>query len=289
MIAVRLEGRLGNQLFQYAFIYSAAKRLNTSYYIDQYTTSSSVDKYFDTNMQLPGPLVAKVFSIKSFKNIFNFHLRRLYYKRLAQFHRLTINQFTISDSFNDVALIDNCIYSGYFQSEIFFKNFEPQIHQWFTLKPEHKNAFHLKYNHLYQNNRIVTIHVRRTDYQNLQHLNLGNADLTLPLGYYQNAISNLNDENTHFVFITDDVPFVTHNFRFLTNKTISADTEILDFQHMMNADVCIISNSTFSWWGAWLNSNKNKTVYCPQYYLGYHLKKDFPPNIYPDDWKQIAY
>jgi hypothetical protein len=289
MIAIRVEGRLGNQLFQYAFIYAVAKEMNSDFYIDQYIQTSVVDMYFYNTSSSAQKVVNRLFCIKGFKNLFSFYLRRLYYKLLEKLFRLSVLQYPFTVSQIEIELQNNTIYKGYFQSELFFKPIQEDIRNKFVLKSKYVSSFTNKYGAIYQNHTIVTIHIRRTDYQNLPYLNLGSADLTLPVSYYQNAVSKCDGQNVHFIFISDDVLFVQDNFKHIKNKTISGDTEIMDFQHLLNADICIISNSTFSWWGAWLNAKKNKIVYCPIYYLGYHLKKEIPTNIYPDGWKQIEY
>jgi hypothetical protein len=56
----------------------------------------------------------------------------------------------------------------------------------------------------------------------------------------------------------------------------------------MHADICILSNSTFSWWGAWLNDKKDKIVHAPRYFLGWKTQKEFPENIYPSTWNLIS-
>jgi Glycosyl transferase family 11 len=289
MIAVRIEGRLGNQLFQYAFILTTAKTLNTNYYIDQYIQPSVIEKYFYNVNSKPKQVVNWLFGIKGCKNIFSFYLRRLYYKYVAQLFKLSVLQYPFTALKGEIKIQNNTIYQGYFQSEFFFKPIEETIRNKFALKPNLVDQFNVKYGSIYRSNKIVTVHIRRTDYQNLPHLDLGSADLTLPISYYQKALSNYIGQNVYFIFISDDIAFVEDNFKHIKNKTISADSEIMDFQHLLNADVCIISNSTFSWWGAWLNSKKSKAVYCPQYYMGYHLKKEVPDNIYPDDWIQIEF
>ena len=184
---------------------------------------------------------------------------------------------------------NHAIYKGYFQSVSFFNGFEELIRKTFILKQTFIDQFKYKYGSLYQNNSIVTVHIRRTDYQNQRHLNLGGDDLTLPLEYYKKAIAKYDGQNVHFVFISDDLDFVNQNFKEISNKTISKDTEIMDFQHLLNADGCIIANSTFSWWGAWLNNKPGKIIYVPRYFMGWRIKKETPPEIYPDEWIQIDF
>src|SRR6185437_1262468 len=279
MIAIRLQGRLGNQLFQYAFIYTAAKKLNTSFYIDEYIELSSVDKYFERLDAQSQNIITNLFAIKGYKNIFSFYLRRIYYDYSRWFYNLFFDNYEWD---NQSAEIQNrTLYLGYFQSELFFKPFNELIKNKFVLKNKYIEEFRAKYHKFYQDKTTITIHIRQTDYKNLQHLNLGAADLTLPVNYYQKVISIYDQEDINFIFISDDVAFVEDNFKHIKNKIIPAGTEIMDFQHLLNSDICILSNSTFSWWGAWLNKKKNKVVYCPRYYMGYHLKKEFPDHIYP--------
>jgi len=284
MIGIRIQGRLGNQLFQYAFILVAAKKLNTSFYIDQYIEPSIVSKYFKNTA---GSRFTPLFKIKGYKNIFSFYLRRSYYRYLALWGKFSIIECDYTET--EIALRNNAIYHGYFQSELFFNRFEELIRDKFALKKVFINQFKFQFGSLYQNNNIVTIHIRRADYQNLGHLNLGGDDLSLPLEYYKKAISKFDGQNIHFIFISDDQDFVKQNFKEISNKTISEDNEIMDFQHLLNADGCIISNSTFSWWGAWLNKKPGKVIYAPRYFMGWRIKKETPPEIYPKEWVQIDF
>ncbi len=289
MIAVRLEGRLGNQLFQYAFAYAAAKKLGVPFYLDKSIELFVPNKYFNVQADVLAGVDNAVFSVKGFKNLFNVHLRRLFYKNLNKSYRLSERIYSFDVQSDEVALINKSLYIGYFQSAAFFNAFEQQIRDQFTLKKKWQELFWQKYGDLYEHKKIVAVHVRRTDYKNMPNLNLGGADLCLPLSYYKAALANFSDTAVHFVFVTDDVPFVEQHFSGITNKTISADSEIIDFQHLLNADACIIANSTFSWWGAWLNAKSGKTIYCSKYYLGHYLKQQIPQNIYPKDWRLIDF
>lgn len=289
MIAIRLQGRLGNQLFQYAFALTASKKLNTRFFIDQYIEHSIVDKYFKVRQTKYSEFISQLFRIKGFKNFFSFYLRRAYFKNLILLKKFSVVEYNYEASVPEVTLQNNTLYQGYFQSELFFNGTAGVIRDKFVLKDLYIGQFNSRYGNLYKNNRIVTVHIRRTDYLNLQHLNLGGDDLSLPILYYKKAIAEYNEQDVHFVFISDDIDFVNRNFEEIKNKTISTDSEILDFQHLLNADGCIISNSTFSWWGAWLNNKTEKVIYAPKYFMGWRIKKETPINIYPKEWVQIDF
>lgn len=289
MISIRLEGRLGNQLFQYAFIYSASKKLNTGFYLDQSAERSFVHQYFQIDKGTNEGLSLFLANIKGFRNIFRYHLRKRLNMLVANYYQLNTRQYPFAENEHDVIFENNTLYIGYFQSPLFMRTYETLIREQLSIKDIYTTGFKTRYETLYADNTIVTVHIRRTDYKNLQHLNLGADDLTLPLSYYQNTLATLSGKNLHYIFVSDDTAFVEENFREIEPKTISKECEIYDFQHLMNSDICVISNSTFSWWGAWLNTKKNKIVYCPKYYLGYHLKKQIPQNIYPEEWRQIEF
>jgi len=290
MIGVRLQGRLGNQLFQYAFILAAQKKLNCSFYIDQSEWQSSVDDYFVKIRRPHFKMLTRLFRIKGYKSIFNFHLRRLYFyriKKLLKLHMVVYNNFEIRAA--DVPIEDRTLYVGYFQSEDFFSDIREHIREKFRLKQKFTEIFENKYADLYRKNKVVSVHIRRTDYKNLGNLKLGGDDLSLPLQYYKTALSKFDGEDVHFIFVSDDTGFVKENFDHIVNKTISEDNEIMDFQHLLNANSCIISNSTFSWWGAWLNSNPNKVIYAPRYFMGWRLKQAVPADIYPEGWRLVDF
>ncbi|ASU36795.1 alpha-1,2-fucosyltransferase [Mucilaginibacter xinganensis] len=289
MIAVRLQGRLGNQLFQYAFIMATSQKLNTSFYIDQYIEFSAVDKYFSSINGNPQSGLKQLFKIQGFKNIFSFYLRRYYYNYLVRANKLAVCNYGFNGITTEAIPEDNQLYLGFFQSELFFEPVKQVLKNKFSLKKSFTDAFRLKYENLYKNNTTVAVHIRRTDYQSLESLNLGGSDLSLPLAYYEKALARFDQQNVHFVFVSDDVDFVNRNFTAINNKTVSTDTEIMDFQHLLNADACIISNSTFSWWAAWLNDKPGKVIYAPQYFLGWRIKQETPRNIYPDNWTIIDF
>lgn len=289
MIAVTVQGRLGNQLFQYAFINSISKKLNCSFFIDQSVEPFKAAKYFKLKPSVSITLASNVFSISGYKNIFSYYLRVCYSKTLLGLFIKDTKYFDFKQSYTEVLsdIKNNVLYNGYFQSAAFFKNNEEDIKCQFTLKKYYQKLYYNTYEKLGEGNKIVTVHIRKTDYQNQAHLNLGSDDISLPMHFYHQIIATLDIINTFFIFISDDPTSLVEEFDYIENKHISYSDEITDFQHLLKADICIISNSTFSWWGAYLNKTPNKVVYAPKYFMGFHIQQEVPPHIYPSNWIQI--
>jgi hypothetical protein len=100
-------------------------------------------------------------------------------------------------------------------------------------------------------------------------------------------LSQFSQENHRFIFISDDIGYVKEHFGSFKNVYYSSQNEITDFQLMMYADICVTANSTFSWWGAWLNEKPTKKIYVPKYFMGISDKTEFPSQIIPKNWIQV--
>lgn len=279
MIAVKLQGRLGNQLFQYAFIYATAKRLNTSFYLDKTIYKFFLPEYFEVKTDFVTPLDHTLFSIRGFKGFFSVRLKlkfyRLLHKQLLSRNETVISNYeTVSDSFK--LLRDNILYVGFFQSEDYFKEIEGEIRKLYSVKKHFVDAFEKIEKRLDKPGKRVVVHVRRSDYIDL--------DWSLPLIYYKKAIESADTTGAHFVFISDDPSFVEREFSYIPDKYISTHNEITDLQFLMSADICILSNSSFSWWGAWLNKKVSKKIIAPKFWLGYGKEKEYPVGITQPGW-----
>lgn len=282
MVAVKLEGRLGNQLFQYAFIYATAKELGTRFYIDKSVDCLIIDRYFNIQTDFCSTADNKIFSIKGYKNIFNFHLRRTFYHSLRTLLRLKTETFlnSLSPELQLDKINNGHCYQGFFQSEKYFFNYKDEIKKIFSVKDIYQVPFKTLFNTLPHAERYIVVHIRRGDY--IDH------DLALPESYYHSAINNIDKKGNYYIFVSDDKEFAKREFSHIKNKYVSENDEITDLQFLIHADICIISNSTFSWWGAWLNAKKGKIIYAPRYFLGWKTKKEFPENIYPSTWNLIS-
>lgn len=156
---------------------------------------------------------------------------------------------------------------GYFQSEKYFSDFKQDIHSLFTPKNLDKIS---------EQKNKVSIHVRRTDY-----LKFPNHHPTMTMQYYEKAMS-LFDAGTTFVVCSDDINwckkrFIGSRFEFSDNKD-----PILDLILQIKCGHNIIANSSFSWWGAWMN--KNNKVIAPKKWFGPALAQHDTKDLYPNGW-----
>lgn len=174
---------------------------------------------------------------------------------------------------------DNIMLDGYLQSYKYFNH----IHEYI------KTCFHVKGNEYKYDIPYTSIHIRRGDY-----LKYPNHHPVLSIDYYNEAIEKIG-KNEDFVICTDDKPYcqeLINQGKFAsTNMFISdGNDEIVDFSTMIICENSIIANSSFSWWGAYLNRNPNKVVISPDPHTKWfgpayaNWKMD---DLIPEEWIKI--
>ena len=132
----------------------------------------------------------------------------------------------------------------------------------------------------------ISIHIRRGDYLHPKFNHLYGNICTIE--YYKEAITILQQKyaNLHFYIFSDDISWVKENLPIVPSTYIDWNKKEDSWQDMYLMSQCkhnIIANSSFSWWGAWLNNNPNKTVICPSRFMNLNQQSD----IVPEDWIQI--
>lgn len=279
MISVKIEGRLGNQLFQYAFIYATAKKLNTNFYVDKRTERFLILRYFNVPKDFFYLLDRYLFSIKDPKHFFRHHLKKAFYKSVQYMFGLRTINFSsyISPKEELKKLKNKTIYEGFFQSEYYFKEVNDELKKIFSIKKEYEKQYLEVSRKIPKNTTMIVVHIRKGDY-----IDLG---FNLPTSYYHRAIKGLKVDNPFFIFISDEPETIETDFAYLNNIYISRNNEIVDFQLLLNADICILSNSTFSWWGSYLNKKKPQTI-VPKYWLDSE-NTEFPHSIICSNWLKL--
>jgi hypothetical protein len=269
MIVVRLVGRMGNQLFQYAFALSEQRRLGVYAVIDDRFMRDIVSDYFTVKGIHQHKLVKRL--------VFRF-------SRLPEIYQDGIEDV---DDFFSRHITDKKYYYGYFQSERYFSSIRDEIKSRFRIKQRYRDEFELKYGPIFNTHKVLAIHYRFGDYVAYTREHLGGADFTLPQSYYQNALSMIPDLDSYFIIlVTDDVEMCKGRTPYIKNKMVVSDSEILDFQILQNADLLITANSSFSWWAAYLN-NKNAKPFVPEYWLGFKVQSEFPNSIIAGHYRKV--
>jgi len=177
--------------------------------------------------------------------------------------------------------------SGYFQSPKYFQNYEDTIRETFEFKDNFINNVKSVLDEA-KLGTTCSIHVRRGDY-----LNYTDIHPQQPAEYWSSAQKVIEDHeniNTYVVF-SDDINWCKQNKQLFntTGKRVvfmQGRNEIDDFIGMMYCDHNIITNSTFSWWAAWLNTNKNKAVVMPKLWFGPKGPPD-STDLQVEGWKII--
>ena len=170
----------------------------------------------------------------------------------------------------------NLLLSGYYQSEMYFKKNKRKIIDLF--KPTEKIKF-LLCDKILDLQKSSSIHVRRGDY-----LNLPDFHPQQPIEYYKKAVNILGHDKNYLIF-SDDINGIKEMFDFIPNKTfVSLGEDFLDLYAMSLCEHNIICNSTFGWWGAYLNENENKKVIAPKFWFGPNLSNNNTKDLIPEEW-----
>lgn len=258
MIGVTFKGRLGNQIFQYVFLQ----------YLRQQAKGTIV---FSPNPH--HAYLGKYFNLEPFDNI---TLNSKLYSIFSRFIPLTI-RFRNIDIHNFVSPKvvrprNFSIYNGYYQTDWYYNQMivKPRI----SLKKKYVERFNQRYGQIFQNEKTVVVHIRRTDY-----LRYGKRDISLPIEHFKYQLSLIEDLESYKVFfVSDDVEFVKQAFTEKSNYFFSTNDEITDFQLIQNADIAIISNSSFAWWAAFLSLKEIKVI-APKNWMGFRLGAEHPKGV----------
>lgn len=236
-------GRLGNQMFQYSFLYNAGKK--TGFEIG-----------FDHSKN---PQIASIFKLDA-KNS-----DKVFQKNMA----IEKDDFGYFDT---TTVPDGTDFIGYFQNERYANEYETDLRNIFTFKDETQEKCYNFVKDFKQKvgKKLVSIHVRRGDY-----LNIPDAFVLSDLKYYTNALDKIGKDSFCVIF-TDDKKWCTENFKHIPN-IIMNNNEEMDMCLMSMCDDNIICNSSFSWWGSWLNENLDKQIIAPSKWF----------NNGPKNWQQI--
>ena len=171
------------------------------------------------------------------------------------------------------------MYTGYYQSDFYIKALAAKS---LPLKKKYVTAFRKKYGPIFDAGLTVTVHIRRTDYLNYQ-----GRDISLPIDYFQRQLDSLGNLDLYTVFfVSDDLEYVQKHITVKPNYQFVSNDEIIDFQLIQNADIAIISNSTFAWWAAYFSPKDNRVI-APKNWMGIRLGREHPRGIMTDKFEWV--
>jgi len=288
MITCNLMGGLGNQLFQIFATISYAINCN--------------DNFVFTNS----------------KKLINSNVRYTYWDNflsfLSEFTQTIIYDkfYTIKEKdfhYNELPILknnENVLLSGYFQSYKYFEENKEKIFKIINLEKKREEV--LKKYDISEKicKHSISIHFRLGDYIHLQHVHpiLSLEYYEKSLKYIINKISNnseIFEECTPNVLVfceKEDKPTVENTIQILKNKCqeyniefIFVSDEIEDWEQLLLMSCCthnIIANSTFSWWGAYMNTNTKKIVCYPQKWFNLQKLQNSIMDLCPKEWVSVV-
>ena len=175
-------------------------------------------------------------------------------------------------------LRDGVVYTGFYQSELWFAGHEEHVRSMLTPRA----AFQAEFDSRYGNRRrpYICMHVRRGDY-------LDTNLWALPASWFIDALEAVPDRDRYDVVVVSDDPVaVRQELREAGEIECEPNSMMTDLLLLMHADVVITSNSSFSWWGAWLN-RRGAHVIAPQHWLGFKAGVEEPHSAIPERWQQV--
>jgi hypothetical protein len=298
MIIVRLRGGLGNQLFQYAAGRSLSLHHDVDLRFDLYTYRKHPYRTFELSKFLIPAVEATRAEVHRFTG--SNPVIRYLNKRSNYFYCPRVCAQPHYHFFEDFFTLPPDIYlSGYWQSEKYFSEVSNII------RNEVQPLVALDVRNLALQNRLktqesVSVHVRRGDY--VSSTAYGSFFGALEKSYYDQAIEIIKKRVAMptFYFFSDDLAWCRDNFQHLQAEFIDHNTGVDSYKDLLLMSSCshnIIANSTFSWWGAWLNQNPRKNVIAPARWFrsSYQTKKEpaYASRIYntkdliPEAWVKI--
>lgn len=289
-VSIRLVGGLGNQMFQYAAGVGLARRSDARVTLDLSAFSSyAAWPYQLDKLRVPqdiseGPPPNATTSLSLASRL----VRLLKRGRGAATGVYVEPHFHFDEKF--FGLCDGHIrLEGYFQSPLYFAGCEPVLRERFQPIEPFGAAAHAWATRIGAARRSVSLHVRRGDYVN--NANIAAVHASLDEGYYSRALATmrrvLGDELEYFLF-SDDPAFVGQAFSALPRAHVVRTDPGRSWEDMFLMARCnhhIIANSSYSWWGAWLNPSADKVVLAPgQWFTRQRLATTNILDLFPAGW-----
>jgi hypothetical protein len=291
MVVSQIIGGLGNQMFQYAAARALALKRGVPLFLD-ISAFASYELHQGFELKRIFGCSAEIATEYNLRKVLGWQhsllaRRVLIRPQLAMFR---CKGFVVEPHFeywaalNDVAPESYLV--GYWQSEKYFQNVSQQIRKDFSFALPIENE-NLEIAKQIERTNSVSLHVRRGDYTNSKNTATYNI---CSLDYYNEAIKYITERtiDPYLYVFSDDINWVKTNLKIdLPCEFVDHNKGVNSFNDMRLMSFCdhnIIANSSFSWWGAWLNSNKNKIVVAPSLWFANGTNEK---DLTPQSWVKI--
>jgi hypothetical protein len=306
MIIVKLQGGLGNQMFQYAIgrklsmLNKTTLKLDLSFLLDRTTRENFEFREYDLDIFALEPYFATYQDLKNFVTTQGKGIKTQVYKYLVNpfLSQKYIKENSFSFNSNILSLTGNLYLDGYWQSPLYFEDIKAEIKKDFRYISANlpEQGEHLLT--LIKANQSVCLHVRRGDFV----YNTTNSKVHgfVGLDYIQTAMERMTNiiSSPIFIVFSDDINWCLENIKtahsiifvsrdYLQQKVnYNRKLELSNTHYLMQS--CkhfVISNSTFSWWAAWLSNHDNKIVIYPKKW--FNDSSINTSDLMPSEWIQI--
>jgi len=271
-------GRLGNQMFQYAALKGIAANREFEYTIPPEHASLQIDNYG---------------LMEAFKLSTNKHIGWVNSEKKVEEGGFHFDENLFNNCPDDVDIV------GYFQTEKYFKHIETDIRKDFIFKDDWLNPCK-EFMEDFKDQEVISLHVRRgdpnlTDKRGFKwaYVNLQDYHPVQLLEYYEPPLKYFPEDFPVLVF-SDSIDwckeqeiFQADRFMFSEPEHTYSDGALVPYVDLCLMSLCshaIIANSSMSWWGAWLIQNENKKIVAPKMWFGSAYSHHNTTDLYCSDW-----
>lgn len=283
MNIIWIDGGLGNQMFQYALaLKMQSQGMQVKIDVTKYAQHHAHNDFeLDQVFGIAGPFADRS-EISRFGYVKANHWTE--FLKRTPFRKKTVynNESYIYDE--QVLKLDGYYIEGYWQSEKYFADIREKIMDTYRFPefPEGKDTWAERI----RNSCAVSVHIRRGDYLQYSYL-----QSICTLEYYRRAMDYFREilpEKAEFYIFTNDFPWAEEHFGEKDCHFVKGNTGRNSFRDMQLMSLCrhhVVANSSFSWWGAWLNQNPDKIVVAPERWI--NNAADEKTDIIPESWIRI--
>ncbi len=288
MVILKVNGRLGNQLFIYAYGQALKKQWNQEVAYDFYGfkgngVAETVRAVLRFTLRTPR------YANDALSELAISYERCHPVRHAASLQRARIIREDSLPEFGCEKVYPKHAYLvGYWQNEHWFQNSKTELQETIVFRRKHTHAVAKLISQI-ENSESVCVHVRRGDY--VENPATAKVHNLCGWDYYKTAVQLLQAHTgggNHYYVFSDDIAWCKNNLTLLATSItfveLPGSYTNLDFELMMHCKHFIIANSSYSWWAAWLGKSPHKMVICPARWTNY---KDSPLTPQCADWIKV--